>query len=115
MGRDSLKDDKIKKVLDVDGGAGNADITVATGQLDYRHLFDMLNELPLEKMNMLDICKAIYERLVVKFMGEYQEERGMRIKYENKIIELRGEIIDLEQKLVKAGALVPEDRKEEIV
>lgn len=110
-----MKEDKIKKVLDVDGGAGNADITVATGQLDYRHLFDMLNELPLEKMNMLDICKAIYERLVVKFMGEYQEERGLRIKYEQTIIKKTQEILELEQKLVKVGALVPEDRKEEIV
>lgn len=110
-----MKEDKIKKALGVEEGAGNADITIARGQLDYRHLFDMLNELPLEKMNMLDICKAVYERLVVKFMGEYQEERGLRIQYEKKIIELRGEIIDLERKLIKAGKFVPEDRKEEII
>lgn len=112
MGR---KTDEIAKKLGIDKGNKNADLTgITSGQMDYRYLFSMLEELPLEKMNQLDICKTIYERLVMKFLPEYFEERNMRIKYEETIIRKTKEIIALEQKIIKLGAHVPKEIQEEI-
>lgn len=109
--------DKFKKALGVEkGDQHGADITKmpVTGKIDYTYLYSLLESLPLEKMNMLQICQAVYDRIIVRFAGEYHEERNLRIKYENTIIDKVRQIDLLERKLVKIGALVPEDRKEEI-
>lgn len=105
--------DQLAKTLGIEKGDKNADMTKITGQIDYRWLYAILERLPVEKMNMLQIVKAVYDRCIVKFSSEFFEERALRQKYEKTIVKKVGEIIKLEQELIKIRALVPEDRKEE--
>ena len=62
----SEKQDKLKRALGVEGGEdrGSNITNLGSGKTDYRYLFSILEALPLEKMNLLDICKAVYESFI---------------------------------------------------
>ena len=106
---------KFKKALGVEeGDKYGSDVTKmpVTGKIDYSYLYAIIENLPVEQMNVLEICQAVYDRIIVRFAGEYHEERDLRIKYENTIIDKVRKIDQLEKKLVRAGALIPEESKE---
>ena len=111
---DDKNKEKFQKALGVEEGGEGKDISSmpVTGKIDYSYLYSIIEQLPVEQMNMLQICQAVYDRIIVRFAGEYHEERDLRIKYENTIIDKVREIDLLERKLVKVGTLIPEDRKE---
>lgn len=99
--------DQLAKTLGIDKGDANADLTKVTGQIDYSWLYSILDALPVKQMNSLQICKAVYDRCIVKFSSEFFEERALRQKYEKTIVKKVGEIIKLEQELVTVRALLP--------
>jgi len=108
----SEKKEKIARALGIEKGNANADLTKVTGKMDYSYLYTVLEQLPIEKLSMLDICKAIFERISVKFVQEYYEERNLRIKYENTIIDKVRIIDGQERELVRLRALLPKDGEE---
>jgi len=105
--------DQLAKTLGVEEGSKVQDISKITGLIDYRWLYAILENLPIEKMNQLDICKAVYDRCIVKFSTEFFEERTKRMKYEKTIIDKVRIIDEQERELVKIRALLPEDCKTE--
>ena len=55
-------------------------------------LNQMLNSMDLSKVNMMEIVKFIYESTYLRYHLKFHEEKNLRVKYENTIVEQVGKI-----------------------
>ena len=66
------------------------DLTLS--QIPQEPLNQMLSAMDLSQLNMMEIVKFIYESTYMRYHIKFHDEKNLRVKYENKIVEQVGKI-----------------------
>lgn len=83
-----------------------------TPKINHKILEDILGGIPSEKlvtMNMMQVVTHVFEATAMHYSLKFWEERNLREKYEQKVVERVGDIAKRDR-LIKSLTLTEEDR-----